>query len=406
MAYIDTKTLANGEVRHRVQWRDGGTRDGARRTETFADRARAQRFADLVDAAGKRMPTPDQLAAFGLDELIPAAPATVTLVDYCGTYIDALTKPKARQIADYRKYVLRTVAPFFGSMALVDVNRAHCREWQRWAEREGGRNGRALAASSVAKVRAAVLYPTFAKACARQDDGSAGIRDWNPFDDLDAPQIIRNPVEILWTPEDARLLILGAYQVDMFTGDAVTMLLGTAMRWGEVFGLTRPAVVLPRRLCTVRRVAADVAGDGRYVLRDEPKSDSGWRRIDYGPALAPVVERRHAAATGPDQLLFGSDAGTVMSHPNFRKRYVRAVTHATALGLDADVTPHGLRHSTITLLGEDPAVTAKALQAFSGHEHESTTARYKHNRGAGAAQITAALDGFLAGVLKGTPATG
>jgi integrase len=406
MAYLETRSTARGDLRYRVAWRPAA---GGRPVVTFDDEARAQRFKSLVEAAGESMPTDAVLVAFDLGELVTAAAApapALTVVGYCHTYIDSLVKPRPRQIADYRAIVRRHIEPFFTDMALADVTRAHLREWQRWAEREGGHNGGPLAGSSVARVRAGVLYPMFKMACARQDDGKPGPRTWNPFDELDAPRTVRNPVEFLRTEEEAAFLVRGAYAVDLFTGDAVVTLLASAMRFGELFGLTAPAVVPSRRLVEVRTVAAlDDEGRGRYRLRAEPKSDDGWRTLAYPPELAGVIERRHGAAAGPHRLLWASPVGgDVVSYTMFSKRYDKAIKAATALGLTRRVTPHGLRHSALTHLGETAGVPTKAVQRFAGHANEATTQGYMHNTGRGDSEVTAALGAFLAQVVTGTPA--
>lgn len=408
MPYIDNAHTRKGEPRFHVRWRTGGGRAGKPDSETFATIARAELFASLVKAAGEHRPSNQQLIAFGLSELATdEAPAvSPTVVAYCLAYIDGLGTAKPRQISDYRAYVRRHIEPFFGDRLLTDVDRADMRQWQRWALNNGGKGGKSLSGNSVAKVRAAVLYPAMAAACRRQDDGSPGLRSWNPFEDLAAPDVVRNPHAVLYTDDDARYLLRGAYMVDEFIGDSVALLLASAARWGELFGLCRPAVITAKRFFEIRSTAADVDGHGRYVLKPEPKSEAGWRRIDYPDCVAALVARRTLAAGGPHGLLFAPGRGStgVMSHTNYLRRYKQAIRNAAALGLErTDVTPHGLRASTLTQLGE-AAVPEAALQTFAGHEHRATTAGYVRDRGTGGAAIAAALDGWLAGVVAGTPA--
>lgn len=62
MAWIEKRTRGDGGVSARVVWRLGGTRDGAYQAETFSagtdaqNRARADGFKKMVDAAGQRWP--------------------------------------------------------------------------------------------------------------------------------------------------------------------------------------------------------------------------------------------------------------------------------------------------------------------------------------------------------------
>ncbi len=62
MAWIQSKKRSDGGVSARVVWRLGGTADGAYQSETFGagsnaqNRARADGFKKMVDAAGQRWP--------------------------------------------------------------------------------------------------------------------------------------------------------------------------------------------------------------------------------------------------------------------------------------------------------------------------------------------------------------
>jgi integrase len=408
MASITTRSIKSG-TRYDVRWRPA-TAGETQPSVTFSDPTRAENFARLVGMCGDTMPTLEQLEMFGFADVaatIPAAPpAVLSLVDYCGAYVNSLTDPKPKQVRDYHDLIRRHIAPFFGQLALTVVDRAALREWQRWALREGGHGGKALSASTVRRVRAAVLYPALAMACRRQDDGSPGPREWNPFDGLDAPPLQRNPTAFLHTADEAALLLRGAYAVDVPTGDAVAVMLALGTRFGETFGMTRPAVTPARSRVEVRTVAAIIDHPGRYELREGPKSDGSWRTLLYGPALAPVIDRRYAAAAHTThRLLFPGPDNPVMQASTFRKRYRRALHAAAALGLERlDVTPHGLRTTAMTHLGESDGVSAVAVQDFAGHGNLATTQGYTRRTGRGAPAVAAALDEFMAHVVTGTPA--
>lgn len=410
MAWMEIVERPTGTI-YKIRWRDGG-RGSAQPAWTFDTLSEASTFRTLVELAGNHTPSADTMRVHGLGHYIveekPDPPAAVTVVAYCHAYLDTL-ECRPSTVAGYRAMIGRYIEPFFGDQLIADVDRTRLRAWQRWAVREGGRNGGPLSGRTVGHARASVLYPAFTAACRRQDDGSPGLRDWNPFDGLDAPDVVNNPVALLETPDDARRLVQAAYSIDVPTGDGVMLMMGTAMRWGEVFGLVRRAVIPHKRMAEVRAVSA-VDDDGTtYVFRPEPKSDDGWRRLIYPTSLVPVVDRLRDAAGGRYGLLLpGTRAGNVWSAGNYRnRRWIPTMRRAAELGMECpDLTPHGLRHSTLTLLGEDPDVDIKSLQAFAGHADESTTAKYKHFTGRNAASINRAIDGFLADVIRGTPAAG
>ena len=52
MAYIETRTLTNGEKSHQVVWTVNTTGKRVRRKETFATRGDAERWLGLLEASG------------------------------------------------------------------------------------------------------------------------------------------------------------------------------------------------------------------------------------------------------------------------------------------------------------------------------------------------------------------
>lgn len=56
MATLVERRLKSGGVSFKVQWRQGGGRDGCWQSETFESRRAAVKFQAMVDAWGQRWP--------------------------------------------------------------------------------------------------------------------------------------------------------------------------------------------------------------------------------------------------------------------------------------------------------------------------------------------------------------
>jgi integrase len=395
MAELEKRSTKSGDT-WRVRWRI--TAGGPRDSRTFTDPRRASLFRDLVEMAGDAMPTNEQLRAWGFTELVtdePApGPAVLTVAEACRRYIAQLVDVEPRQRLDYTDMIRKHVTPFFGDQPITDVDRAKLRQWQEWCLREGGHNGGRLGANTVRRVRAALLYPTFRYATEKQDDGRPGPLVWNPFDGLRPPKRVKNPRETTRTPAEAAAVISAAYAIDEWTGDAVVMMIATGMRFGEMFGLARSAVILGTASVEIRQVLAiDETRRGTWVLRPAPKSDDSWRTLPIPAQALPAFTRRCALATGRDGLLLPGTDGPA-SYTMWRKRWQRVLAAATASGMPrAGLTTHGLRHSFLSVLGADGRVSAKALQTAAGHAHISTSEGYMH-RGNNAA-VAAAIGDWL-----------
>ena len=120
--------------------------------------------------------------------------------------------------------------------------------------------------------------------------------------------------------------------------------------WIRVFGKGQKEREIP-----ITNTAIDLIG--RYLVEARPK-------------LADKNGTQDAKA-----LLLNARGGRIT------QRSIRRLLHEdeAAKGLDADVSPHGLRHAFATHLLEAGA-DLRAIQDMLGHEQLSTTARYTHNQ--------------------------
>lgn len=103
--------------------------------------------------------------------------------------------------------------------------------------------------------------------------------------------------------------------------DIIEVLLGTAMRTGEVLAL-RPCDVEDRSTGMVVTVTSTVVqrkGKGA-VRQDRPKSDASIRRIPV-PEFAAVVLRRRLPGIHPERTIFANRSGGPLSPYNVRRTF-------------------------------------------------------------------------------------
>lgn len=181
------------------------------------------------------------------------------------------------------------------------------------------------------------------------------------------------------TMEQARALINAAKGTGLEA--VVVLMLGCALRPGEVCGLTWSAVDLDaRRLSIVRALRRE---PGRLYLGD-PKTKKSRRTLELpGPVVDALMahgarqtaERVEAGELWEDHdLVFPSAVGTLWDPRNFRRAFDKV---AIAAGLDG-LHPHLLRHSAISLLSA-AGVPLEAIADVAGHASTAMTEGvYRH----------------------------
>jgi len=415
---IETRTLADGTLRYRPRWRDGGTRDGAFMVEVFADLPAARRFAHLVEAAGKRMPTEATLRAAGFAEIAdrryPAAPAPVpaaapvlTVAQWCERYIDTVGASE-NTVNSYRAYLANYIDHSdLGAMAVTRTSpdENDFKKWRNAMVAGGGRGGKPLSGATVARVMVGLLRPTFDMVArkGRRDPGADLPLD-NPLEAVKKPAAATPVRTRLHTDSDMAAVLAAATKVDPAFGDAVAFILGTGWRWGETFGLCRdgydPATGKITVLTVLRRRG------GVWVLSPGAKSRAGGRTMIAPAVLRPMLDARWAAAAAnPAGLLFPDPAGGAWQYRAYRDtRWTPMLSAARALGLSRHITAHGLRRTNLTQL-HLAQVPDQALAAGAGHsDTRLTLAVYVDTDDAGRILVADAAHALLTRLEAARPA--
>ena len=112
MAGIRSRKRTDGTTGYTVNWRLGGTRDGAQQSETFDTRPAANQFRLDVEAAGHRWPD-GWVKGVGYLRVEPddeAAPETHLLAEFGHEFVTSRTGIGAHTHSDYAGQIERLAA--------------------------------------------------------------------------------------------------------------------------------------------------------------------------------------------------------------------------------------------------------------------------------------------------------
>jgi integrase len=205
----------------------------------------------------------------------------------------------------------------------------------------------------------------------------------NPVAHVDRPRVEQPEMAVLTEAEIARLTTAyNELELDACTdyerarwrlARVITLvILGTALRRGEVLGLRWRDVNLLERKITVRETYVR----GRFTT---PKSSASRRTVEFGPKTLAVLEEhwQQAAHMTDDDLVFGHpELGTPLDPGKLARLYLKPALRRAAI--ERPFAPfHGLRHTSLThaAAAGNPQIY---VQMRAGHSHGSITERYMH----------------------------
>jgi integrase len=178
-------------------------------------------------------------------------------------------------------------------------------------------------------------------------------------------------------------LALEEGRVDMWA--MVRLLVGTGLRGGEAVGLSVEELNYPAPIWVTVAQQLQYTSDGFYLA--PPKSVAGERRIPLATWVAdalavtsaerapyavrlPWVERGAVRGERSAELIFSGRYGPAPIQETVIARAVRAL--ATKAGMPGRVTPHSLRRTYTTMLG-DAGVPLRVIDYVTGHESSGLT---------------------------------
>jgi integrase len=205
----------------------------------------------------------------------------------------------------------------------------------------------------------------------------------NPVAHVDRPRLEMPEVTVLTEAEIARLTTAyGELELDApseserawwrLARSITIVILGTALRRGEILGLRWRDVNLLERWISVRQTYVR----GRFTT---PKSKASRRAVEFGPRTLAALEEhwQQALHRDDDDLVFGHpELGTPLDPGKLARRHMKPALRRA--GIDKPFASfHGLRHTSLThaAAAGNPQIY---VQMRAGHSHGSITERYMH----------------------------
>jgi integrase len=324
---------------NRKLWRTPGNADGLTRVQAERE-LRRQVDATIIVAKGQRRTVGE------------AGDAYIA-------HLENVMERKRTTIADYRGYLRRHLAPFFGDRPMDRIDRAQVERYLH------AKRGEGLSAKTVQN-HLNFLHGIFAFAIRRS---------WataNPVALVERPRAHRSAhrrIRFLQPEELEAVLravpddVLGTLERPLYLTAAMT-----GLRQGELLALRWSDVDWPASRVRV----AESFTRGAF---DSPKSHRG-RSVPMADRLAGELERHFQRShwRRDQDLVFAHPAtGHVLDASKLRKRFRAALALAGA----PDLTFHELRHTFGTQMAAAGA-PLRAIQEWMGHADTTTTEIYAH----------------------------
>jgi integrase len=278
------------------------------------------------------------------------APATETLDEYLGRWLQTLHKQRESTIAVYRHHVRDHIAPLLGGIPIAELRAADVeRLIGNRLRARSKRGGRPLSPTTVARI-VTTLRIALGRAKLRGE-----LAD-NVAAQVELPRTPRREVPAMSTGQAEH--ILDAVR-DHWTEPLSRLLLGSGLRLGEAVSLNQGDVYLDEAFVRLRT--------SKTTIRAVPVSPDGVAGLRQALIAAP---RRGA----DEPLFFGPRTGRRLRGDSVSHALPRILTDA---GL-ARLSPHGLRHGTATLMVA-AGVPMRQVADQLGHRNPALTARvYAH----------------------------
>jgi integrase len=350
LANGDTKysvaVMIDGQRVHRVIGREssGVTRSQA---EEFIAKARSDAMAGRLNLPkGRKLPLTFERAA--------------------AVYMTKLKETGGKDISNNESHLRLHLSPFLGGMRLDQISTFTLAKFRKDRRRAGFDD------STINRILA--TYRRMGRK----------LLEWDviekPFPAVKLEREDNQRDHVISVTEEAALIDAALNDVNTYVWLFIKFGMATSLRHSEMLG-----------------ARFDNMNADRRRLRVKVKGGS-WRNQPLTRSITDILMREREMADDPDGWIFPSSLTASGHVDSMKKAFRRCVTRA---GLDPTIiTPHIMRHSSITRLAEAGA-SIKTIQSFSGHESVDMVMRYAHAQDQA---IDSALDRMEGGTVVEHPA--
>ena len=307
-----------------------------------------------------------------------------------------LPSQKARELrsatlAQYKGVVDNWIVPRLGALKVASLTPATVVEYMTALRSEPSAHGRAGLSARSVQLATGILKSACSWAVGAEFIGR------NPIASVRRPRA-QAPAMKVWTADQARAFL--TFTHDDRLSVAWALLLGRALRRGELLGLKWPAVDLEGGALRIDTTL--IIANGR-TAESRPKTAAGRRQIPLDPTLVGLL-RSHRARQAAEKLAAGEaydDGGYVIADELGHPYYPGTISvlfkrRAKAAG-QAILRLHDCRHTAASLMLAD-GVPVKVVSEILGHASPVITLSvYAHVLPGMAEQAGAALSAQLFG---------
>lgn len=217
----------------------------------------------------------------------------------------------------------------------------------------------------------------------------------NPCD-IAGAGVIRNPERVPATPAD--VAAIAAAMPDRYAA-AVTLAAWSALRAGELFGLTRRHVDLDAGTVRIEHQAVTcLRGVAPYL--GPTKTESSRRTVHLPNGIVTILREHMRRYTPPglDALIFTEPDGSIVTRETRQRTFARA---RKTVGRP-DLRWHDLRHTGATYAAQSGA-TLRELQHRLGHSTSKAAMVYQHAGDERDRALAQRLDQIISAAMPPTP---
>lgn len=339
MAHIKKKELADGRVRYEVRHRDSG---GKERSQTFKTSAAAKAFKVEVESSKYQGGFVDRRAGL------------ISVGQFSKDVLESKTNLTEKSYWGYERLLRLHINPHLGATRLNELSEHDVVLWNAYLKKERAKSVAPKAYSLLrALLNTAVLRRLISASPCKIEKGG--------FEDHAKP--------IVLTAEE--VFELAAAMKPRYSGAVLVKTFG-ALRTGELLGLRRSDFNFETGVLNIQRQLDEPKGGGFSF--SYPKWNSRGKIALPQFLLERLVKHNELfAQPGVDGLIFPGDRGGPTRKGVWEEQFVKA---KMAAGFP-DITPHGLRHSGLSLAGAAGGSIAE-LQQFARHKTARAAMMYQH----------------------------